>query len=357
MKRFNTLLLTGAAIWLLMSGAPVCAQQLITPTSVVEPIKPLHQLRQVGIVQSLAVAPNGKILAVATRDEREVATIALWNLENGQLLSSWNASAEQMAFAPNSITLATANKAEIVLWSFTKAGNKTLVGPALGANSLRFSPNGKTLVIGGSRKLGLGELWVWDLKANTKTVLTLPDANQINALAFSPDSTLLAAPKSNGLFEKLPEIGIWEVASMHPVSTLRDENVKGWINGLTFSPDGNTLVSAHAGREVVAWDAKTGAIQSVLLAYEPTNGPPNSARGVAFSSDGRTLLITANKWNDVSEGGELLMWDWSKGQMKRSLLPAESSVLRYFSVATNAPIMAGAPAFSSTVKVWRLPLP
>lgn len=355
MKRFHILSFAGAAIWFLASGTPIYAQQPIAPTSVEEPFKPLHQLQQVGMVQALAVAPDGKILAVATRDERAVATIALWNLEDGQLLRSWNASAEQLAFAPNSKTLATANQAEIVLWSVTGEKQKTLAGPAMGARSLQFSPNGKTLVIGGSRKLGLGELWAWDLAANTNTVMPLPDANGIDALAFSPDSTLLAAPKSNGLFEKLPEIGIWEVASLRPISTLRDEGAKGWINGLTFSPDGKTLVSAHSGREIIAWDAKAGTIQSVLIAYKPTNGPPNNARNVAFSSDGQSLLITANKWTDTGEGGELLVWDWAKGEMKRSLLPTQNSALRYFSVAINSPIMAGAALFDSTVSVWRLP--
>ena len=353
MKRFHTLLLAGASLWLLMLGAPICAQQPIAP--VVEPLKPLHQLRQAGTVQSLAVAPDGKTLAVAMRDEQAVATIALWNLENGQLLRSWNASAEQLAFAPDSKTLATAQQAEIVLWNLAGAKQKTLAGPAKGADSLKFSPNGKILVIGGSRKIGFGELWVYDLAANKNTLVPLPDANGIDALAFSPDSTLFAAPKSTGRFEQLPEIGIWEVASLRLISTLRDESVKGWINGLTFSPDREKVVSAHNGHQIVAWDAKTGTIQSTLLAYEPTNGPPNSARNVVFASDGRTLLVTANKWNDMGEGGEFLMWDWAKGELKRSLLPVESSVLRYFSVATGSPIVAGAPAFSSTVSVWRLP--
>lgn len=359
MKRFCIGITVSFALLFATSGTPLGAQQPVDPTTVEKPMEPLYQLRQTGVIGAVAVAPNGKILAVqvgGNEQENKASTLALWNLEDGQLLRSWNAQATSLAWAPDGKTLAAARNAEIILWNAQGEKQKVLQGPAISSRALEFSPDGKTLAVGGSRKLGKGELWIWNLAAGEKNVVSLEAATSVDTLAFSPDSTLLAAPKETGHFDQLPEIGVWEVASLHSVATLSDQNTKGWINGLAFSPDGKTLISTHQGRQIVTWDIGTQKLQSVLIAYKPAEfGPPNNARNVAFSSDGKFLITTSNTWNDMGEGGELWLWGWPSRPMKRSILPVEYPAISQLSVATKAPIIAGASNLGETIWVWRLP--
>lgn len=359
MKRFGIGIFVSAALLLATSSAPICAQQPVAPLNEQGPTEPLHKLRQTGMIGAFAVAPDGKTLAVAVGEnsqENKASAVSLWNLEDGQLLRSWETKASSLAWAPDGKTLATVRNSELVLWNLQGETQKTLQGPVSGARSLQFSPDGKMIAAGSSPKIVRGELWVWNLASGEKNVVPLDEATSIDALAFSPDSTLLAAPKANGHFDQLPEIGVWEVASLHPVATLSDQNIKGWINDLTFSPDGKTLVSAHQGRQIVTWDVATEKLQSVLIAYKPAEfGPPNNARNVAFSSDGKSLITTSNTWNDMGEGGELWLWDWPSRQMKRSILPVEYPAISRLSVATQAPIIAGASNPGETVWLWRLP--
>lgn len=98
-------------------------------------------------ILSLAFHPNGQQLASSNP---VTGVMQLWNVNNGQLLRSWNLDwAGRVAFSPDGQLLANAAMDKIQLWN-PQTGQKlrTLKGHGAGVSAIAFSPDGKTLATG-----------------------------------------------------------------------------------------------------------------------------------------------------------------------------------------------------------------
>ncbi len=199
----------------------------------------------------------------------------------------------EVAISPDLSVLALSSADKIGVWD-TKTGKQLgALETKAGAiryyiHALAFSPDGKHLAAGsGTGYPGNGEtngaVAVWDT-ATRKLTHVLPSAeSQVNAVAWSPDSTRLAGGgiHSTGL-------RVWELAT--------GKDMILWPRGMgqffdaAFSPDGKTVVAnwrangagaTDAG--AVFWDVATGRFQGVL------SGNKEAVRAIAFSPDGRRL--------------------------------------------------------------------
>lgn len=100
-----------------------------------------------------------------------------------------------------------------------------------------------------------------------------------NAVAFSPDSTVVAVAHGNNV----------------TVVTLSDNNfriLRGHeddVDAIAFSPDGTRLATASADKTVRVWDLSNG--QAVLTITAPNDRPVNT---VVFSPDGSTIAASAS---------------------------------------------------------------
>ena len=68
------------------------------------------------------------------------------------------------------------------------------------------------------------------------------------------------------------------------------------IDGLVFTPDGQTVLSSGSDRTIQAWDPATGAVRYVL------RGHSDSVHDLALSPDGRTLA-------SASSDKTCILWD------------------------------------------------
>ncbi|MCT7995296.1 WD40 repeat domain-containing protein [Laspinema sp. C5] len=138
----------------------------------------------------------------------------------------------------------------------------------------------------------------WD---NPELLLAIEgESATIQSLAFSPDGRFIAL----GGGRNDPRIEIWDLQ--------QEKRIRHWktsqnrVLALTFSPDGNTLVSSADGGAIEVWDVQEGKLLHRFLEHR------SNVVSLAISPDGRNL---------VSGGLDgIRFWDLGDRQLIRVLL-------------------------------------
>jgi hypothetical protein len=117
-------------------------------------------------------------------------------------------------------------------------------------NSMRFSRDGKRLLVASGVTGLIGRATIYDLSSGQiiKEFEGHGDAMQI--AVFSPDESIIAT----GSYDR--QIILWNASTSEPVRSLSGHN--GAIYSLAFSHDGKVLVSGSADATVKIWSVATG---------------------------------------------------------------------------------------------------
>jgi WD40 repeat protein len=256
------------------------------------------------VVQRVVLSPDGKLVAWS---EGKANGIAVADVATGRLLGRLHAVGDKdrkgtlpaLAFAPDGKMLATASRdSTLRLWDLTTGGEvfQTKVGPI---DRCRFSPDGKVLAILGDGFAGLRLLDVSDRASTGKPKPFPPVRPAPYAIAFSPDGQLLAGG-DNGL------VRLWEVPTGKEVRRLTWPGQEAHAVG--FSADGKTLAAASADGHFHTWAVATGKPQRRFdLPFKRTTSaiPPR----VALSPDLRWLASVPGakiiRLGDLTAGREV----------------------------------------------------
>ena len=315
-------------------------------------------------VNKVVFSPDGETFASGSAD----STIVLWDVSDRdrlgvpvRLLTGHNSTVYDLAFPPNPdsqlLASASADKT-VILWdlSVIQPLGKPLRGHKSNSivRNVTFSPDGK-LVASASND---PNVILWDGATGDPIGSPLvghdlkigegdnAPPNQINAVAFSPDSKLLADGGRDG------KIVLWDVSdpkNPQRLSVVDAHRDRVW--GLVFSLDGKTLFSgsefsANEDQTIKVWDVSdpqnvkqignaltdhTGTVRTVAISHDGTRLASSSADttiilwdisnlsagvkkiatfkyhtrevvNVAFSPDGKLLAA-------ASEDGKLSLWD------------------------------------------------
>jgi WD40 repeat protein/transcriptional regulator with XRE-family HTH domain len=299
-----------------------------------------------GPVNGVAFSPDSQIIASASSD----GSIMLWSLATGVRLATLNGHSSRVwsvAFSPDGRLLASSSDDQTVrIWSAaTGVCLATLAGHGAAVASVAFSPDGRLLA--SSSHDPLPQIKCWDVATGACVATLAGHTADIWSVAFSPDGTLLASGSAD------LTIRLWSVADGAHSATLRGHTAR--IRSLAWSPDGATLASGSLDQTVKVWDiaalqlhagqpaVDAGEASGVCRATLIENtGPVN---GVAFSPDGDTL----------AGGGELqtiALWSVARAECLALLYGYNSGVLA-LEFSPDGATLASA-GFDRTLRLWSL---
>jgi WD40 repeat protein len=274
---------------------------------------------------SVAVAPNGKVLASASQN-----AVHLWDVETGKELRQIQVPAAGMnsiAFAPDSKTLVSRGQDQVIhvfdvdtgkstgqLKKQQGAGQTVFFGNGSG---VVFAPDGKTLVTTEAnieKQMVVFALKFWDVAGRKEVREIKLGQNGISSMAFAPDGKVLTV--AHGGFGGNNGIALYDPATGKEIRQL-DPTANG-VSSITFSRDGKMIAGRGVADGVIRlWDPDTGKVirklgetvaqpgGNLFIQFAGFGG--NMTTDLAFSPDGKTLAAGASnkvRLFDVQTGKE-----------------------------------------------------
>jgi len=263
------------------------------------------------LLWSVAFSPDGRTLATTCSAAQQYDDQGLlWNTTNPALPLPWRSQPLvgselgiiAVRFRRPGNTLAAlvgdGNSGDTIwLWNTADPAHPVLLGesPKISKgdfDSMAFSPDGRTLAVGGYTAKGVGEVWLWNTAdlarpALIRSPLTGPAA-PVRSVAFSADGRTLAGGSADG------KVWLWDTANPArpaPLHPLEAGGAAG-VTSVAFSPHGSTLAVGADDGTVSLWDF-TRPARPVQLGQSLT-GPVQAIMSIAFSPDGDALAVAGD---------------------------------------------------------------
>jgi WD40 repeat protein len=313
------------------------------------------------ILTGLTAAADGKRVAVVSAFDVPYAhELHLWDPATGEarrLVGKHDKTQVfTLAFAPDGGTLAvyTHNPntgAQLHLWDVNIGEARRLFArpqDALPINSLAFTPDGRTLVLGTSHLVK--NLHAWDV-ATGEPAGTFGGLEFVHNVAFAPDGRTLAAFGPSGL-RLYDWLGRAERPGFQPAA-----KVNLVESQLVFAPDGQTLAAAavtEVNKEravaVHLFETATGRLQRTLHQQLPLMEDRGRVR-LAFSPGGKAVLL-ARLVGETGWAGVVTLWEAATGRELAALRHPEGECWAGVTPRGDTLVTAGA-----VVRLWEARAP
>jgi WD40 repeat protein len=310
-------------------------------------------------IYGLAFSPEGAVIAAAGFD----GSVRLFDVATGATLlqlpiTNRSHEVHAVAFSHEGDLLAVGARNAAYVWNLSDGGDPQLIG-ASDVQSIYFSPDGRTLVTGGSRfergptpRTGrsIGELKAWSLADGTELAGFQANEELTARAVFdvSADGRILVSGHTGKLI-------VWDLPARRPLRVIRGNpryQYGAYDRGLAVSTDG-MLVGTPAGvtptNKIYLWNTATG---EPVHPQEETH--VDEIIDEAFSPDGKWIVTG-------SSDATVRLWDAATGRHVRKLDEGNGWV-KYvdFSPDSNLVILGrethelNQPRYQGEIKILRL---
>lgn len=258
-----------------------------------------------GKIYALAVSPDGRWLAAGGRiraGEGGSHPIRLYDLKSrhlAALLVGHNGAVLSLDFSSDGQRLLSGGTDDVaIVWDVARGqAIHRLTGHEGDVNSVRFTRDGAKVVTASDDLT----VRLWRLSDGAAVGILRGHADKVISLAISP----LDGAISSGGFDGL--IQLWDGKTGDPLRRLARQETE--VMGLTFAPDGRTLLSGTGGQpyDVRIRDVASGKETAIHRGHD------NLVLAVAMSPDGRMAATGGGSNNEVR------LWDPRTGKLIRTL--------------------------------------
>ncbi len=198
-------------------------------------------------------------------------------------------------FTPDAAQLVTGGYHELMIWN---AADGLLVRRIKNVGqrvfALAFSPDGKTLAVGGGEPGRSGEVRLIDFASGEIKGVVARSADVILDLAYRPGTDELAIATADSTIRM---VNAESLADLRTIASHAD-----WVTAIAWSDDGTRLASASRDQSAKVYDGATGELISSYI------GHGAAVRGISILADNRQVVT-------VGSDGKMHRWD-SEGAAK-----------------------------------------
>lgn len=247
--------------------------------------------------RAFAISQDGHRFAALGKS----GTVRVWDARSRDpilSLQGTDRSVTSIAFSPDNRWIATGDATgHVILWDWTGRRQQIVADEISPINALAFSPDGSLLAVADDDSESPADAVLWNTGTGSRKItLSGGHSESVLDLAFSPDGKRLATASADDT------VRIWSLASGQPLGPPLDHPYD--VTGVAFSPQGVLATSCLDGYGRI-WVQPVRILPHLKEVWD-----------VDFSPDGR-FVATA----DI--GGTLKIWDPETTRQIRGLTPPE----------------------------------